>query len=172
MREFGYSQEIFIIDHKNRYPHDDPEAWKIMEIASMGTLSKFYKLLHHNQPEKAAIARGMGLNIHSELSSWLEAIVYVRNIIAHHSRLYSRDMVKRPKMDINNPQGDWLNNPLREVQKKKAFLIISTMIYLCDRVTPGHQVKTKIKQLIQNNPSIPAYKLGFMNNWDQQDLWR
>lgn len=29
MREFSYSQEIFIIDHKNRNPNDDPEAWKI-----------------------------------------------------------------------------------------------------------------------------------------------
>lgn len=41
-REFGFSQEIFIIDHKNQHPNDSPEAWKIMEIASMGTLSKFY----------------------------------------------------------------------------------------------------------------------------------
>jgi abortive infection bacteriophage resistance protein len=37
----------------------------------------------------------MGLNLHSELSSWLEAITYVRNIVAHHSRLWSRSMVKR-----------------------------------------------------------------------------
>lgn len=36
--EFRYSQEIFIKDHKRRYPDEDPEAWKILEIASMGTL--------------------------------------------------------------------------------------------------------------------------------------
>jgi abortive infection bacteriophage resistance protein len=172
IREFGYSQEIFIIDHKNRYPNDDPEAWKIMEIASMGTLSKFYKTLRHSLPAKALIAKGMGLNLHKELASWLEAIVYVRNIIAHHSRLWSRDMVKRPTLKINNPKGKWLNRPLKDAQKQKAFLIISCMLYLCNKVTPNHQIKTKIKDLIQQNPHIPVYKLGFFDDWELQDLWK
>lgn len=172
MREFGYSHEIFIVDHKNRHPQDHPESWKIMEIASMGTLSKFYKQLKHNLPAKAAIANGMGLNLHNELSSWLEAITYVRNIVAHHSRLYSRDMVKRPIINIINPQNAWLNKPVLESQMKKVFLIISCMVYICNKVTPGHHIKIKIKDLIQTNPSIPIYKLGFLNNWEQQDLWR
>ncbi len=90
-----------------------------MEIASMGTLSKFYKQLKHNLPAKSAIANSMGLNLHSELSSWLEAITYLRNIVAHHSRLYSRDMVKTPILKLRNPQATWLNNPLAESQRKK-----------------------------------------------------
>lgn len=53
LREFGYSREIFATDHKRRFPNDPPEAWKIMEVASMGTLSKFYKILKHQLPEKA-----------------------------------------------------------------------------------------------------------------------
>ena len=92
--------------------------------------------------------------------------------MAHHSRLYSRDMVKRPVIVLNNPQGAWLNNPLAEAQKKKAFLIISSMLYICNKVTPGHHIQSGIKYLITNNPSIPVYKFGFMNDWDQQDLWK
>lgn len=93
MNEFDRSQEIFIVNHKKNHPDTYPESWKIMEVASMGTLSKYYKNLKHDLPEKAAIAKGMGLNLHKELSSWLEAMGYIRNIIAHHSRLWSRDMV-------------------------------------------------------------------------------
>lgn len=172
VKEYGYSKEIFITDHKKRHPNVDPEAWKIMEIASMGTLSKFYKNLKHQLPEKAIIANELGLNLHNELSSWLEAIVYVRNIIAHHSRLWSRNMVKRPFNRINNPSGLWFENELLPVQKKKPFLIISTMLYLCDKVTPNHNIKTKILDLIKNNPDIPIYKLGFFNNWDKEPIWR
>jgi abortive infection bacteriophage resistance protein len=171
MTEFQRSQEIFVLDHKNRNPNDHPESWKIMEVASMGTLSKYYKNLNHNLPEKAAIAKGMGLNLHTELASWLEAIGYIRNIVAHHSRLWSRDMVKRPILNIKNPSGAWLQLPVSHVQQKKAFLIISSMVFLCNKVTPNHQVKTKIKELIQDNPQIPVYKLGFFNNWENQDLW-
>ena len=171
-KEFDRSQEIFIKDQRNRYPNQDADAWKIMEVASMSTLSKFYKNLKHQLPEKAIIAKEMGLNLHSELSSWLEAITYVRNIVAHHSRLWSRNMVKRPMEQVKNPSGLWLSNPLLPVQSKKPFLIITCVLYLCNHVTPGHQIKIKILELIQSNPKIPIYKLGFLNNWNNQPVWK
>ena len=171
MREFRVSREIFIKDHKRRYPDESPESWKIMEIASLGTLSKYYKQLKHSLPAKAAVANGMGLNLHNELSSWLEAITYVRNIIAHHSRLYGRDMVKTPVLKIKNPKGAWLNQPISDMQKRKVFLIISCMLFVCNKVTPGHQIKKKVKELVMRNPSLPVNNLGFVNNWDEQDLW-
>lgn len=170
--DFQFSSEIFAVDHKRRYPNIEPEAWKIFEVASFGTLSKFYKNIRHNLLAKSAIANGMGLNLHNELSSWLEAITYVRNIVAHHSRLYSREMVKRPILSINNPSGAWLNLPIVEQQKKRVFLITSCMIYLCNKITPNHQIKSKIKTLISQNPNIQIHKIGFHNNWQNQDLWR
>lgn len=171
-KEFSRSQEIFIQDHRNRFPHRDADAWKTLEVASLGTLSKLYKTLKHQLPEKATIANEMGLNLHSELSSWLEALTYVRNIVAHHSRLWSRNMVKRPVEKLNNPVGKWFSNPLLPVQVKKPFLIISCMVYLCNEITPNNQIKSKIHELIKSNPSIPIYKLGFMNNWHKEPLWQ
>ncbi len=170
-REFRFSKEIFIKEHIRNYPNDDPESWKILEIASLGTLSKFYKNLKHQLPEKSIVSKEMGLNLHSELSSWLEAISFVRNIVAHHSRLWSRNMVKRPVVNLINPMGNWFNSPLLPVQKKKPFLIISTMLYLCNMVFPGHRIKQKILELFNQNPDIPIYKLGFLNNWNKEPLW-
>lgn len=170
--DFDRSQEIFIKDQKERYPDSEVDAWKIFEVASMGTLSKFYKNLDHQLPGKATIAKEMGLNLHSELSSWLEAIGYVRNIVAHHSRLWSRNMVKTPKFNLVNPSGLWFKGPLEPVQAKKPFLIISCMIYLCDAVSLNHHIRKKVLTLFENNPKIPIYKLGFMNNWEKEPLWK
>ena len=170
-KEFG-SQEIFIKDHRLRYPDQPADAWKILEVASMGTLSKLYKNLKHQLPEKATIANEMGLNFHSEFSSWLEAISHIRNIIAHHSRLWNGNMNKRPTDRLNNPRGQWFNCPLVEVQKKKPFLIISCMLYLCNEIAPGHRIKARIYRLIETYPSIPVYKMGFMNNWQNEPLWK
>lgn len=170
-RELKRSKEIFIVDHKNRFPNQSIEAFKLLEIISFGTLSKMYKNLSHQLPEKAQIAKEMGLHLHAELSSWLEAIVYLRNIIAHHSRLWSRNMVKKPKVRINNPMNDWLDQPLIANQKKKVFLIASTLIYLCNVVTPNHQVKVKILNLINSNADMPIYKLGFMGDWRSNPIW-
>ena len=172
MREFNRSQEIFIKDHLSRHHNENADAWKTLEVASMGTLSKLYKNLRHQLPEKAVIAKEMGLNLHSELSSWLESIAYIRNIIAHHSRLWSRNMVKKPTYMLNNPIGQWFNNPLTAVQTKKPFLIISCMVYLCNMIAPGHQIKSKLLDLIFSNPAIPVYKLGFLNNWQNEPFWK
>ncbi len=161
-----------MVSHRKRYPDHDADSWKILEVASLGTLSKLYKCLKHQLPEKSIIAKEMGLNLHSELSSWLEAITYIRNIIAHHSRLWSRSMVKTPMEKLKNPIGVWFAKPLLPVQTKKPFLIISCMIYLCDFVTPGHHIKSKLLELFNNHPATALYKLGFLNEWEKESLWK
>jgi len=171
-KETARSQEIFIKDHRHRYPNQNADAWKILEVASMSTLSKLYKCLQDQLPEKSIIANEMGLNSTAVLSSWLEAITYIRNIIAHHSRLWSRNMAKTPTFQLNNPSGEWFINPLVPVQSKKVFLIISCMIYLCNEVTPGHQIKAKLLELFKTHPTTPIYKLGFLNNWNKEPLWQ
>ncbi len=171
-KEFVRSQELFIKDQKIRHPNTDADSWKILEIASFGTLSKLYKNLQYQLEEKTIIAKEFGLNRHSELYSWLEPITYIRNIIAHHSRLWSRNMVKKPTDHLNNPKGLWFANPLTSVQTKKPFLIISCMVYLCNQITPNHQIKAKVLKLIEDNPKIPIYKLGFLNNWENEPIWK
>ena len=171
-KEFVRSQELFIKDQKIRHPNTEADSWKILEIASFGTLSKLYKNLQYQLEEKTIIAKEFGLNRHSELYSWLEPITYIRNIIAHHSRLWSRNMVKKPTDHLNNPKGLWFANPLTSVQTKKPFLIISCMVYICNQITPNHQIKAKILKLIEDNPKIPIYKLGFLNNWDNEPIWK
>jgi abortive infection bacteriophage resistance protein len=114
--EFARSGEIFAKNFRTKHPTEsedtsiwissvNPDVWIIFEVATFGTLSKIYKNLKHQLPQKSHIANEFGLNLHSELSSWLEAISYIRNIIAHHSRVWSRNMIKplpRPKTRVIN----------------------------------------------------------------------
>ena len=178
--EFLRSGEIFAKDYRRKHytfsekgssTDEQPDAWIIFEVATFGTLSKMYKNLNHQLPQKSIIANEMGLNLHSELSGWLEAISYLRNIIAHHSRIWSRNMVKRPAQ-IANPRMQWLVAPLTEVQQKKPFYVITAMLYLCNAIDPTHTFKQKLLSLFHQNPNIPIYKLGFFNHWEQEPIWR
>ncbi len=170
--EFDRSKEVFVKEYKNRNwkTTAHPDSWIILETVTMGTLSVFYKNLKHTLPEASAIAHEFGLNSHSDLSSWLESIAYMRNIIAHHSRIFSRNMVKKPVMP-NNPRGQWLVNGIIPVQEKKAFIIITTMVYLCSFINPKNPVKLNLLDLFEKNKGI-IYKLGFLNNWDKEPIWR
>jgi abortive infection bacteriophage resistance protein len=171
-KEFERSQEIFIKTQQYRYPGQPVDAWKILEIASMGTLSKLYKSLKNQLPEKAVIAKEMGLNLFTELSSWLEAIAYIRNIIAHHSRLWSRTMIKKPGMQLNKPAGAWFSQPLHPGQLNKPFSTISCMIYLCNFLNPSQEIKLKIIELLNAYPNLSIYKIGFFNHWKNEPLWQ
>lgn len=171
MIEFQRSKEIFAKVYRAKYPTGNPDAWIMLEVASFGTLSKIFKNISHQLPEKAIIANEFGLNLQNELSGWLEAISYIRNIIAHHSRLWSRNMVKKPTLP-SNPPHQWLVRPLTPIQEKKPFFIISTMIYLCNSISCNHQIKKNILDLINDNPNIPIYKIGFFNNWQTEPLWQ
>jgi len=171
-KEFNRSQELFIKDHQRRYPGQPADAWKIMEVASMGTLSKLYKNLKIILPERGLIANEMGINSPHVFSGWLESIAYLRNIIAHHSRLWSRTMVKRPSMQLNNPTGTWFKQPLKPGQLDKPFSTISCLLYMYRHLCRSDDMKQQIIELIDTYPNLPIYKLGFFNNWRNEPLWR
>ena len=170
-KEFNRSQEIFIKTQRMRYPGEPADAWKILEVASMGTLSKLYKNLKNKLPEKAIIANEMGLNSTFTFVGWLESIALMRNIIAHHAHLWSRSMVKRPSMKLNNPAETWIDHPLQQEQQNKPFAIISCMVYLCKHLSQTDDIKQRIITLINSFPSVPIYKYGFLNYWRSEPLW-
>jgi abortive infection bacteriophage resistance protein len=170
--EFNRGQEPFIRDHRQRYPDRPAESWKLMEIASIGTLTKIYKCLNRNLRERGLIAKEMGINSPRVFIGWLESIALIRNIIAHHSRLWNRLMEKRPRMHLTNPLGAWFANPLTSGQLQKPFSTISCIVYLCNHLTESDELKHQILSLIKSYPNVPIYKYGFFNHWDLEPIWR
>ena len=137
----------YIAEHPNwdskSMEGDNPDAWIILESATFGTLSKMYKNLKSQLPERAAIANDLGLYSAKELSSWLEAISVLRNIIAHQSRLWNRNLAKQVT-NLKGHRDKWLLNPLTDNQKKKPYGVISAMLYLCNAVYPDKSDKREI----------------------------
>ena len=183
--EFARSGEIFAKDFRSKHPtenpdpkiwtnSENPDVWLILETATFGILSKLFKNLKHQLPQKAMVTNDFGLYLHNELSSWLEAISYLRNIVAHHSRIWGRSMVKRiilPK----NTRNLWLTPAIISIQESisrpKPFLVISTMVYLCNAINPNNEIKNKLKTLFNNSTNVSIHKLGFFHKWQFEPLW-
>jgi len=53
---------------------------------------------------------------------------------------------------------------------KKPFLVVSTMVYLCNRINLNHGIKDEILFLFEQYPDIPIYKPGFLNLWAENLL--
>lgn len=166
--EITRSNENFITHFKAKYPSpQQPPAWMVFEIVSFGTLSKIFSNLEKNN-EKKKVAEHFGLDIYI-FQSWLHHITVVRNICAHHARLWNRDIPKIPKLP-NRPKNTWIkeNNELRP---NKVYTTLCCLRYLLNIISPNNNLKNKIVDLINNHPDIDITKMGFQENWRNEYLW-
>lgn len=170
-RDLSNSSEEFIIKHYDNHTTENPESWKALEIVTLGTLSKLYQNLHHQLPEKAVIANEFGLNNQKYLASWLLSITLVRNIIAHHGRLWNRVIINKYDWPKNTkyPLLSYIPN---QHERRKIFPLLSAIIYMNNQISPGHHIKEGLLDLFNAFPKIPLYKMGFPETWQNEPLWK
>ena len=165
----------YILEHpnwdRNSLEGDNPDAWMILETATFGTLSKMYKNFLNQSPLKSRIANELGLYSSKDLSGWLEAISVLRNIIAHHSRIWYRIFSKRPA-NISNHKSDWMLSDMTEHQCRRAFGVVSCLLYLCNAIKPDNTIKQDIKDLFKAYSNIPVFMIGFTRGWEKNPIWR
>jgi len=164
------SSEEFIKKHFQNHPNEKPESWKALEIITLGTLSKLYNNINGQLPAKSKIANEFGINSTKDFSSWLLSITLIRNIIAHHSRLWNRAIITKYKWPKNTPYPLLSYRP-DEIRRRKIFPILCAMIYLNDRVSPSHHFKQDLSNLFSQFPKTQTYKLGFPPNWQKEPIF-
>src|SRR5699024_2377721 len=88
--EVDRSSETFIQHYKQTYTSPAyPPAWMSLEVITMRLLSKLFGNLKKGV-EKKKVAKDFGLPNPLILESWMHAFAGLRNICAHHSRLWNR----------------------------------------------------------------------------------
>jgi abortive infection bacteriophage resistance protein len=172
-RELGQSKEVFIIEHYKKY-HTDirrPPAWKTLEVASFGNISKLYGNLLPSVGAKDIIANEFGTVNHSFLPSWLQSIAQIRNICAHHGRLWNKNLPGRPKL-LSNPPYAWINIVPPASEHFMLYVHLCCIKYLLDRVTSQNRFSQKLKSLFSQYPNIDPNALCMKPNWQNEPLWQ
>ena len=123
--ELKRSDERFIQHYFSKYSEEIPPAWITLEIASFGLLSLLYHNLKSNKDRKEIAAR-YGLN-QVVFTSWLHSLAYIRNVCAHHSRLWNRELGIRPV--VPKSIGSFWLKTLDEIKNDRVFIITSIIIY-------------------------------------------
>ncbi|MFP4466909.1 MAG: Abi family protein [Candidatus Goldiibacteriota bacterium] len=122
--EIRRSNEIFIKHYKNKY-NDFPviPIWMAVEVMSFGSLSVIYHNL--KRPDQKAVAAEYCLH-YRVLASWLHTFTYIRNICAHHSRLWNKELsiaMEVPKKE------EW-----KQVKAKRIASVLYAIIYMLKKV--------------------------------------
>lgn len=139
----------------------------MLEVTSFGSLSMLYKNLSGTR-DRRDISRYFGLD-NSTFESWLHSIVYVRNVCAHHSRLWSRVMRITPAIPTN-PVYNFLNSR-KSISNNRTYFLLSMIIYWLNIISPEHSFKQKIFNLLKSYPMVDVKAMGFPNDWETEILW-
>ena len=165
-KEFHRSDEEFIEAFKEKYSDTLPPSWIMLEVTSFGTLSSLYKNLRPGT-SKRAIAKHFGLN-DKTLTSWLHSIVYLRNVCAHHSRLWNRVMSIQP-LRPRSIYKTWLANT--DVPNNKCYFTLSIILFLMQTINPGNSIVSRFKVLLEKYPNVDVNAMGFPHSWMEESLW-
>ena len=168
-RELQRSKDEFIKEHRRNYDKPAfPPAWKTLELASFGTLSKLYYNFSDTKLKKR-VARQFNLPQHEVLESWMRSVTVLRNCCAHHSRLWNRYLSTAPQMNASL-RGAWVN--IANVDANKVYAISCCIAYWLDSMGYGDYFKINLKSLLAAYPQVDPSAMGFPNNWKSEPLWR
>lgn len=164
--ELHRSDDEAIASFRQRYSNNFPPSWMTFEISSFGSLSIMYKWLKAGLARRK-MARFYGLS-DTVMESWLHSIVYLRNICAHHSRLWNR------RLSINAlvPRNTYLPFINIPQDTKKVYYILSIILYLLQAVNPQNTFAARFKSLLAEYPKVDTVAMGFPGDWENETLWQ
>lgn len=166
-REMDRSNERFVEHNRSKYTQPDlPPTWVACEVMSMGQLSRWYALLYPYSLRKH-IARPYGLD-QQVLESVLHHLAYVRNVCAHHARLWNREMVVSWKVPRKGAKT--LLGAIIEHESNRIYNTLCLLVWLLDRISPGHGWRSRMQSLFAEfTPDLAA--MGFPTGWEASELW-
>jgi abortive infection bacteriophage resistance protein len=163
------SKEDFIKHFINKYgdEHDLPPIWALAEIMNFGDMQQFFNAVEIDIKKEIAKEFGVSVDV---LVSWIRAIGAVRNICAHHGRLFNRGLGLQPNIPRRNKYPEW-HNPFT-FDNRKIASVITVLKVMLGVVAPTSSWSSRFIKLMNSNPNIPNRWMGFPDNWRDHELWK
>lgn len=168
LEEIERSTDTFMVHYKRKY--DDPiqpPVWMTAEVMSLGQLSKWLSNLKF-RADRQAIAKPYGLD-EKVLVSTAHHLTYVRNICAHHGRLWNKQFTVTMTV-LNAPAS--LKLAMNTSATRKVYNTLAVLGYLAGIVAPGSEWRRRLVELIASCPLADPIAMGFPVNWRTMPAWK
>ena len=169
-KELNRAHEIFLDHYRATYSSPArPPSWMALEVASLGLTSKLFNNLRSSNATKG-MGRFFGVD-EIVLRSWMRMLSYVRNVCAHHSRLWNRTLTVKPTLP-RRPANQWLAT--NNVADDRLYMVLVVAAYLQSAMSEerGRKFKEAVKELLRQNPTVSAHVMGFPVGWEQEAFWQ
>lgn len=167
---FVNPQEQFLKSFKSHYGDEPfPPSNMALEILTFGKVSKLYKGLD-NIDLKGEISNEFG-QATSTLSSWLVYINNVRNICAHHARLWNKKVTADRPIIPNRPKYKFNGSIPKTADFNTTFYCITSIIdRLLKSFNEDNNFTKRLTELIISY-DINTELMGFPEDWKTEAIW-
>lgn len=174
-RNVGNSNEVMIEHYRKTYERPElPPLWSVTETMTIGDLSKWLTETRDSSLQ-SAVARDLGLPARELLLGSLEVFSLIRNICAHHGRLWNRRLVKRLPFVKRLRDDLVLADEAGDGQMQLANLIYNPMVVLLHLL---HHQNTdtgfprRLRELVETVGDHERALMGFPLDWRTRPAWR
>src|SRR5699024_4165774 len=97
------------------------------------------------EQEQDAISAKYGIRNGRIFASWLRSLSYLRNVCAHHSRLWNRNIIDQPKLPSAADIG-WVSPFMEDANlRARCFLLLRIARHLLQVVNPNSSWPARMK---------------------------
>jgi abortive infection bacteriophage resistance protein len=165
--EFNRSREPFILHYKRKYTVPKlPPVWMAAEILSFGQLSKWIENLRASA-DRQALARPFGID-ERIFCSFLRHLAVVRNICAHHARLWDRALTVKMVLP-KYPRG--LAASMNPAAPAAIYNSLTMLAHILATVAPGSHWKSELGALLVATPGLNMAAMSFPADWRTRTAW-
>lgn len=166
------SRELFITHNKEKHGLPLP-IWIACEVWDFGALSLLFSGM--KEADQDVIAHKFGLVNGRILAKWLRSLNYLRNVCAHHSRLWNRNIIDQPALPSSHEIA-WVANfegKGKESERVRArpFLLFCIIKQLMDCINPKSTWWFRLTDLMitefpnMDEIGLDINSMGVVDNW-------
>lgn len=168
------SKESFITHYRATHGLPLP-IWVAIEIWDFGSMSMLYAGMKGR--DRDAIAKKYQAQDGRVFRSWLRSLNYLRNLCAHHSRLWNRNMVEQATLPDGVNAKDLSVFRGQPIWKARPFIYLCILQWLMKEICPHSSWGPRLKQHLLDFPTdkngiCSLDNLGCPNDWENWNLWQ
>lgn len=147
-----------------------PPSWLMVETLAIGQLANVYRNLGQ-RADRTAVAKSIGLTA-PVLESWMQTYVRVRNICAHHGRLWNVGLGVYPAIPAT-PAISWLKgkDALPARSRKRLYPVLVSLQSVLDVVSPRSSWAQRLHELLSTRSAMNLRGMGVPENWSNDTFW-
>lgn len=159
------ASEPFVTHFRDNYPNEQYlPVWMATELLSFGSTSILYRGLLPDLRQHIAAPYGVDKRF---LVSWFHSLTYIRNVCAHHKRLWNREMAIRPSLPSRRQA---LPYPVPNGGRIYAALIV--LRHMLGVASPHAHWAAHLRQLLNDYPNASTQAMGFPPDWQTLPEWQ